>query len=272
MDKSLEYYLNLPYTRELIPDEDGKWFVQIKELPGCMSQGDTPEHALRMIDEAMHGWLEVSLEDGDLIPEPREDEAFSGKFVARVPKSLHRKLVETADGEGVSLNQFVSSALAEAVGEEKTRKAEKSSPQQDIRQAEIHIALEKLCRVSGLDHVERNDLEKAYSARMQEELTMCFRYVENGNNTTAGAELYALAREINRNAANSPLLSLFGDVLLKMKQLVEQPADRTAKPKSEEISFLLGSNRMVQKTSYSQPAEKRNFLAAEPTPGEYRNK
>ena len=115
MVKTLEYYLGLPYTRELIPDTEGGWFIRIKELPGCMSQGDTPEEALRMIEDAMRGWLAVSLEDGDPIPEPRPEEEYSGKFVVRVPRSLHRQLVEEAERDGVSLNQFVNVALTSAV-------------------------------------------------------------------------------------------------------------------------------------------------------------
>lgn len=121
MKKSLDYYLNLPYTRELIPEPDGKWFVHIKELPNCMSQGDSPEEALRMIADAMRGWLEVELESSELIPEPRQEEDFSGKFNTRVPKSLHRKLVEAANEEGVSLNQWINAALAEAVGYSRAR-------------------------------------------------------------------------------------------------------------------------------------------------------
>lgn len=117
MKKTVEYYINLPYTRELTPEAEGGWFVRIKELPGCMTFGNTPDEALRMIDDAMRGWLEVELEDNSFIPEPREEEAFSGKFNTRVPKSLHRKLVEAADQDGVSLNQWINTALSEAVGE-----------------------------------------------------------------------------------------------------------------------------------------------------------
>ncbi len=43
----------------------------------------------------MHLWLEVSLEQGDAIPEPRSEAEYSGKFVVRVPRSLHRDLAET---------------------------------------------------------------------------------------------------------------------------------------------------------------------------------
>ena len=115
MEKTIDYYMSLPYTRELIKEPEGGWFICIKELPGCMSQGDTVEEAMEMIEDAMRGWLDVSLEDGDDIPEPKLDEEFSGKFVVRLPRSLHRQLVETAEREGVSLNQFVNVALARAV-------------------------------------------------------------------------------------------------------------------------------------------------------------
>ena len=73
MIKSLDYYLSLPYTIEIIPDkEDGGWFIRIKELRGCMTQADTWEEALPMIEEAKQLWLEVSLEHGFAIPEPEK--------------------------------------------------------------------------------------------------------------------------------------------------------------------------------------------------------
>lgn len=114
MDKTMEYYLGLPYTIELKQDAEAGWFVKVKELPGCMSQGDTAAEALEMIQEAMELWLEVAIEDGDPIPEPRDLDEFSGKFVVRVPRSLHGELVDKAKLEGVSLNQYVNLALAQA--------------------------------------------------------------------------------------------------------------------------------------------------------------
>ena len=115
MEKTIEYYMNLPYTIELIPEPEGGWCVAIKELPGCLSEGDTVDESIDMIHDAMRGWLEISLEEGHEIPEPKFDEEYSGKFVVRLPRSLHRQLVETAEREGVSLNQFVNVALARAV-------------------------------------------------------------------------------------------------------------------------------------------------------------
>ncbi len=69
-----------------------------------------------MILDAMHGWIEIALADGQTIPEPRPVEDYSGKFVVRVPKSLHRDLAQEADRQGISLNQFIGTELARSVG------------------------------------------------------------------------------------------------------------------------------------------------------------
>ena len=70
MSKTIAYYLALPYSIELIPDEDGFWFARIPLLPGCISQGASREEALTMIDEAKALWLETALAEGIDIPEP----------------------------------------------------------------------------------------------------------------------------------------------------------------------------------------------------------
>ena len=116
MEKTVDYYTALPYTIELQKDPEEGWFVRVKELPGCMSQGDTMAEALTMIRDAMAAWLEVALADGLPIPEPQSEEDYSGKFLVRVPRTLHRDLVEAASREGVSLNQYISVALARVVG------------------------------------------------------------------------------------------------------------------------------------------------------------
>jgi antitoxin HicB len=106
--------MGLPYTLELRRNDDGTWFACVRELPGCMTEGDTQAEALEMLQDAMKAWLEVAVERGLRIPEPKPDPAYSGRFVVRVPKSLHRTLAERARIEGTSLNQLVVAALAEA--------------------------------------------------------------------------------------------------------------------------------------------------------------
>lgn len=118
--RTLEDYLALPYAIELVRDEDEEgntgFVAEVEELPGCLSQGATPEEAIHNVFNAMEGWLSVALEDGRPIPEPRAGRTYSGRFVLRIPQSLHADLAHEAEREGVSLNQYVATTLARAVG------------------------------------------------------------------------------------------------------------------------------------------------------------
>jgi antitoxin HicB len=70
-----------------------------------------------MIEDAKIGWLEVALELGREIPEPvPENDDFSGRFVLRLPKSLHRDLADRAKRENVSLNQLTTYLLSSSLG------------------------------------------------------------------------------------------------------------------------------------------------------------
>lgn len=121
---TVKQYLELPYTIEVTKDESDEyagWFARVVELPGCMTQADTFEELSAMIEDAMTAWIESALEDGESIPLPRSVEDYSGRFVVRIPKSLHRELVEMAEREGVSLNTFVNVALGKVTGQSKSK-------------------------------------------------------------------------------------------------------------------------------------------------------
>lgn len=108
-------YMKLPYTRLIqeINDESGHYFYgKILELDGCQSTGDTLEGLYEGLNEAMEGYLEVKLENNIAIPIPESANNYSGKFVVRLPKSLHQRLAIEAEKEGVSLNQLALYKLA----------------------------------------------------------------------------------------------------------------------------------------------------------------
>lgn len=111
MNKDLKYYLNLTYTARMKKNSDGSYFAEIEELPGCMTEADTKEDVIKMLEDAKEAWLETALDRGIVIPEPFEDD-YSGKFNVRVPKFLHRKLAYKAKSEGVSLNTLITTTLA----------------------------------------------------------------------------------------------------------------------------------------------------------------
>ncbi len=117
MEKNVEYYLSLPYRFEIIPAEEGGYVGVVPELPGCITQGETLEETVQMINDAKQAWIETAIEEGIGIPEPvGHDEEFSGKFVVRVPKSLHRDLARKAKEENVSLNQLTTYLLSSGIG------------------------------------------------------------------------------------------------------------------------------------------------------------
>lgn len=124
VNRTVEGYLKLPYTIEITHDQGEKysgWFAKVKEWPGCMTQADTFEELGEMIRDAMRAWVETAIEEKLDIPEPHPAEEYSGKFVVRISKSLHRELVEAAEREGVSLNAFVNTTLAKEVGAQQAR-------------------------------------------------------------------------------------------------------------------------------------------------------
>ena len=102
-------YLKLPYhiVIRYMNDESGSYyFATVQEFDGCMSHGDTYEEAFENIREAMEGWIETKLGGGFPVPAPIDESQYSGKFVLRLPKSLHARLAMEAEKEGVSLNQY----------------------------------------------------------------------------------------------------------------------------------------------------------------------
>jgi len=109
-------YLNAPYVRMLIrdPDEEG-YLAEVLELPGCITDGDTPEEALRNLEEVMAGWIGASLDHDKPIPEPVGMKEYSGHFPLRISTELHRAAALRAIHEGVSLNQWIAKAITAQV-------------------------------------------------------------------------------------------------------------------------------------------------------------
>ena len=112
-EKPLDFYLNLNYPVTLYPEDEGGFTVEIMDLPGCLSQEETVEEAFKMIAEARELWIETAYENGDPIPMPSTETSYSGETTLRMPKSLHRKLAESAKREDVSLDQYIVTLLSQ---------------------------------------------------------------------------------------------------------------------------------------------------------------
>jgi len=65
--KSLEY----PVVIAPLPLEDGGGFLAtVPDLPGCMSDGDTPQEAISSVMDAIEEWIDASRQMGRVVPKP----------------------------------------------------------------------------------------------------------------------------------------------------------------------------------------------------------
>lgn len=118
MKKDLNYYLTLPYKTEIVPipaEKGGGFLARLPQFGtlGIVGDGETPEEALSDLAESQKERFQQYLDEGLVIPEPEpESEEYSGRFVLRLPRFLHRELAQFAKKNGVSLNQYVCTLLA----------------------------------------------------------------------------------------------------------------------------------------------------------------
>jgi predicted RNase H-like HicB family nuclease len=63
----LEYAVVVaPLSRE----DGGGFSATVPDLPGCMSDGETPEEALANVRDAISAWIEAAEELGHPVPRP----------------------------------------------------------------------------------------------------------------------------------------------------------------------------------------------------------
>jgi predicted RNase H-like HicB family nuclease len=110
--RNAENSMNKNFRIALQYDPDGYWIAEHPELPGCKADGETPQEALSSLEIARDLWIESRLATGLDVPEPQEVPQYSGRFVLRIAKSMHRELAQEAEAEGISLNSFVGQVLA----------------------------------------------------------------------------------------------------------------------------------------------------------------
>lgn len=118
----VEELLRAPYHRQWFQNEDGTWSGEVAELDGVFAGGDTPDELATNLDAAMELWFEVELEEGREVPPPWGSRSYSGTLNLRLPKSLHEQAAHRAKIEGVSLNQYLVSAISSDLGRADVRR------------------------------------------------------------------------------------------------------------------------------------------------------
>ena len=103
-----------PYNIIIQQDLDGCYYAKVEELDGCFAEGQTAQEAWENIQDSMKNWMEIAQEMNVPIPLPKSNQEteYSGKYLLRMPKKLHKELTMTAEEEGISLNLLMVNLLS----------------------------------------------------------------------------------------------------------------------------------------------------------------
>jgi predicted HicB family RNase H-like nuclease len=121
--KDLKYYLSLPYAievRQLREDEGGGYLACIPLLgrSAVLADGLDVEEALKNLELVKKDVIREWLARGIVVPEPISEDEYSGKFVVRVPRYLHKHYADVARESDISLNTAIVIALEKNAKEE----------------------------------------------------------------------------------------------------------------------------------------------------------
>lgn len=156
MTKEIE---NTNYPVKIYFDDDDEIFVaEFPDLPGCSAYGDSVDEAYQAAQTAKQGWLDLAVEQGLPIPKPTRVEEYSGRILLRLPSSLHASLVERAELQLTSLNQYAVHLLSAAIVGDSVKKeveqlrAAVGTLQVQVKQLASSVAVSQaqMSQISGL--------------------------------------------------------------------------------------------------------------------------
>lgn len=98
-------------------DEDGGYIATSPEFKDLSAFGATAQEAAAQFESVVLVAIETYRDSGWVLPEPKRVHEHSGQLRVRLPKSLHGRLADEAERDGVSLNTLIVTFLSERVGE-----------------------------------------------------------------------------------------------------------------------------------------------------------
>ncbi len=114
MAKLVEYPFEV---RPLSTEEGGGFLISYPDFSDCIADGDSIDEAIKNGADALEATIAALKSKGLRVPVPNSGGVASGRFVARVPKTVHAQLTTRARAEGVSLNTLVLTFIAQGLGQ-----------------------------------------------------------------------------------------------------------------------------------------------------------
>jgi len=107
--------------RPLTAEGGGGFLISYPDFSDCISDGETIEEAIANGRAALKATIAALKARGLPVPAANGGGVAPGKFVARVPRTIHAQLATRARVEGVSLNTLVLTFIARGLGCKETR-------------------------------------------------------------------------------------------------------------------------------------------------------
>ncbi len=90
---------------------DKVYVARAVDLPGCHTEGKTPEAAVAEVYEAIAGWLETARKKRISVPAPSRFKEETRKFLLRIESQNVIKLESLATVQRKSLNTLINEAI-----------------------------------------------------------------------------------------------------------------------------------------------------------------
>ncbi len=103
-------------VRPLSTEEGGGYLISFLDFAECISDGESVDEVIANGRDALKATIATLKSKKLPVPAPNSGGVASGKFVARVPKTVHAQLATRARAEGVSLNSLVLTFIAQGLG------------------------------------------------------------------------------------------------------------------------------------------------------------
>jgi len=98
-------------------DEEGGYIATSPEFKDLSAFGATAQEAAAQLESVVLVAIETYRKSGWTLPKPLRVHEHSGQLRVRLPKSLHGRLAEEAERDGVSLNTMIVTFLSQREGE-----------------------------------------------------------------------------------------------------------------------------------------------------------
>jgi len=98
-------------------DDEGGYIATSPEFEDLSAFGATPREAADQLESVVRAAIATYRESGWPLPEPKRVHEHSGQLRLRLPRSLHGRLADEAERDGVSLNTLIVTYLAMRTGE-----------------------------------------------------------------------------------------------------------------------------------------------------------